>query len=303
MKEYDLCITWNWEHDSDFVMFLEQACNLRGLSLLQITPKNLSDILERLNSNHVSCRAFFDRASDTDTNFIPVCQWAHDHGVFCINSREKAVRSWNKAIMHHIFINNGLNTPYTVILPSYEEKPDLPSIDLSHFGDKFIIKPAHGGGGDGVVKDAASYNEVLVARQKYPADRYLLQNFIHPVMFGLRPAWFRVIFCVDQIYTCWWPPDSHIFTIISEEDENHYSLSQLRFITEVIARISELELFSTEIVLTDNGLFVVVDYVNDQIDLRLKSKFVDGVPDSIVCDITKSIAKLVDNNRRDLTDQ
>jgi hypothetical protein len=60
-----------------------------------------------------------------------------------------------------------------------------------------------------------------------------------------------------------------------------------------IARISELELLSTEIALTPEGLFVVVDYVNDQIDLRLQSKANDGVPDYIVHTIAERLADLV----------
>ena len=51
------------------------------------------------------------------------------------------------------------------------------------------------------------------------------------------------------------------------------------------------------VIISDDGLFVVVDYVNDQIDLRLKSQFVDGVPDAIVCEISRRIATLVDYNR------
>jgi len=48
-------------------------------------------------------------------------------------------------------------------------------------------------------------------------------------------------------------------------------------------------LFSTEIALTSENLFVVVDYVNDQIDLRLRSQAYDGVPDHFVRDITQRL--------------
>jgi len=43
--------------------------------------------------------------------------------------------------------------------------------------------------------------------------------------------------------------------------------------------------------LTPGGRFVIVDYVNDPIDLRLQSKAPDGVPNEIVRDIA---ARLVD---------
>jgi hypothetical protein len=59
------------------------------------------------------------------------------------------------------------------------------------------------------------------------------------------------------------------------------------------AHLCGLELFSTEVTLTPDGLFVVVDYVNDQIDLRLQSKTPDGVPDDIVRDVAARLATLV----------
>ncbi len=293
VKSYDFCLAWNWEHDADFVMFIERACHSLGLSLLQITPDNLPEIKECLDINRLNFRAFFDRASDTDTKFIPVCQWAHDNNVYCINPRDRAVRTWNKAAMHYVFIENGINTPHTIVIPSYEEQPDLPPMELNCLGDRFIIKPAHGGGGDGVIREAASLSQMLVARQEYPADRYMLQTFIVPADIDSRPAWFRVISCAGKAYLCWWPPDTQVFTPISVEEESQYFLTPLRNITETIARICKLELFSTEIALTDDGLFIVVDYVNDQIDLRLKSKVADGVPDDIVYDIAVRLAGLV----------
>jgi hypothetical protein len=38
---------------------------------------------------------------------------------------------------------------------------------------------------------------------------------------------------------------------------------------------------------------VVVDYVNDQIDLRLQSKILEGVPDDIVQDIAERLVNQV----------
>jgi hypothetical protein len=52
-------------------------------------------------------------------------------------------------------------------------------------------------------------------------------------------------------------------------------------------------LFSTEIAVTSDGRFVIVDYVNDPIDLRLQSKALDGVPDEIVKDITERLLELI----------
>jgi len=60
-----------------------------------------------------------------------------------------------------------------------------------------------------------------------------------------------------------------------------------------IANLSGLDLFSTEIAFTADNLFVVVDYVNDQPDLRMQSNAVDGVPNDIVNDIARRLCELV----------
>ncbi|NIO67595.1 MAG: hypothetical protein GTN71_00655 [Anaerolineae bacterium] len=293
MTSYDLCLAWNWKYDADSIVLLDTACRSHGLSLLQITPDDLVDLLQSLVNHQITFRAFLDRASDTDACFIPLVQWARHHAVYRINPHEQASRTWDKAAMHLTLSNAGLHTPYTIILPSYEEQPDLPPIDLGPLGDSFAIKPAHGGGGEGVVIEATSLGQVLVARQEYPTDRYLLQAHIVSTQLGSRSAWFRVIYCAGQVYPCWWDTRTHVYTPVTFAEESRYCLSPLHDITASIARLCRLDLFSTEISLTPDGLFVIVDYVNDQIDLRLQSKTLDGVPDDIVHDVAERLAGLV----------
>lgn len=301
MISYDLCLAWNWEHDADFVSLLDTACQSHGLSLLQITPANIVGLLQSLRQaqgrplagNQITFRAFLDRASDADARFIPLVEWARAHSVVRINPQEQAARTGDKATMHLDLISAGLYTPYAIILPSYHEQPILPPVDLSLLGDKFTIKPAHGGGGAGVVMEATSLSQVLAARQAFPTDKYLLQAHVVPVHLDARAAWFRVIYCVGQVYPCWWDTRTHVYTPVTSDEETRYSLTPLRHVATSIARICGLELFSTEIALTPAGLFVVVDYVNDQLDLRLQSKTFDGVPDIIVRDVAERLVALV----------
>jgi hypothetical protein len=292
MRNYDLCLTWNWEYDADFVRLLDVACQSHGLSLLQITPENLLDMMRFLANKEIMFQIFFDRASDADACFIPIVQWACNHGVRHINPHELACRAWDKVAMHQA-ISVIVETPFTIILPSYDEKPLLPTIDLTSLGSSFTIKPSYGGGGDGVINKATTLSQVLVARQEFPTQRYLLQAHIIPAQLGRRMAWFRVIYCARKVYPCWWDNCTHIYTPVTSDEENCYNLGPLSSITFLIARICGLDLFSTEITLTPDGRFVIVDYVNDPIDLRLQSKTFDGVPDDIVQDITERLVELV----------
>jgi hypothetical protein len=292
MCMFDLGIAWNWEYDADFVRLLRTACRIQGLSVVEITPSNLQEMLPLLADGRVSMKVFLDRASDTDPSFLPLVRWAHTHTAYPLNPYEHACRTWDKTTMHPTLMSAGLATPLTIILPPYQEEPSLPPLDLSLLGASFTIKPAHGGGGEGVVTEATSVDQVVAARQEYPTDKYLLQAHIVPTALGSRPAWFRVLYCAGKVYPCWWDTRTHVYHRVTLGEECRYRLSPLHEIAGSIALLFCLDLFSTEVALTAEGLFVIVDYVNDQIDLRLQSVAFDGVPDEIVWGIAERLATL-----------
>jgi hypothetical protein len=287
---YHLCLTWNWEYDAGFVELLQRACDARKLSLLQITPQNLESTLNDLNCHELGFGCFFDRASDTDERFLPFVEWARQPAVKKINPFGLARRAWDKRKMNEWFKQAGLLIPETIILPAFCDQPTLEEVDLSCLGARFAIKPAHGGGGKGVHTEATSWEQIYQARQEFPEDHYMLQADVIPSQLGTRLAWFRVIYIRGQIFPCWWEPSTHVYTPISDTEEIHLSLQPLREITSVISRICRLDLFSTEIALNSQGLFLVIDPVNDPIDMRLQSRCTDGVPDEIVQAIAEGLA-------------
>ena len=300
MTRYDLCVAWNWVYDGDFISLLEAACRERGLSLWPVTPDNLAGALELLSAADAAFLAFLDRASEADPRFLPLADWAVGHGVLEINPHDLAVHAGNKASMHLEVITAGIHTPQTIILPPHNLQPDLLSPDLSSLGNAFIVKPAHGGGGEGVLFEVSTFQQVLEARQAFPHDYYLLQEHIAPVALDGRPAWFRVLFCAEKVYPFWWSSMTPSYRAVTEEETARHGLAPIEATTRRIAQVCGLDLFSTEIALTAGGLFIVVDYVNNPIDLRLQSAAADGVPDETVRDIAARLADLVMSRRHSL---
>jgi hypothetical protein len=300
MTRYDLCLAWNWEYDADFAAVLEAACSARGLLLWQVTPDNLAAALEKLAAAGSAFSALLDRASEADPNFFPLVEWAISHNIFEINAHKRAVHAVNKASLHLEFITAGIHTPHTIILPPHSRQPDVSPLDLSPLGERFIVKPAHGGGGEGVVLEVSTFSQVLTARQAHPQDYYLLQAHITPVHLAGRAAWFRVLYCGGKIYPFWWDTTTHVYALVEEEEQRYFGLEPVASTTLNIAQLCGLELFSTEIALTAAGLFVVVDYVNNPIDLRLKSAARDGVPDEVVRDIAARLADIALEHRTPL---
>jgi len=292
-QEYDLALAWNWPYDAGFIRLIQSACDNYHLSLLDVTPSNLDSVILGLEQCTIQFSTFLDRAADTDIKFHPLCDWATLHCKYVFNPSLKTTRANNKALMHYVLIQAGLQTPYTILLPSFQSHPDLPEVDLSVLMNHFAIKPSHGGGSEGVVMDAHHHEQIQLARQQFPEDVYLLQTTIHPTSLAGKQAWFRVLYCCDHIFPCWWHTDTHMYSRLTPEEESIFHLDPLVSITRLIAALIELDLFSTEIALTEEGKFIVVDYVNDPLDLRLQSETIDGVPDEIVSEIASILIEWV----------
>jgi hypothetical protein len=297
MSNFDLCLVWNWEYDRDFVHFLETACAGFGLSFYSVTPGNLNSTLAGLSCGEITFTALLDRASESDPRFQPLVDWACQRNVFQINPQELTLWSADKATMHLEFCSRGLETPHTILLPPFDEQPGLPPLDLSPLGGRFAIKPASLGGGEGVVLEATSLEQVLSVRRQYPREKYLLQAHVTPQGLEGRPAWFRVLVCNGAVYPCWWDQTTHVYSPVRAEERFRFGLRSLNEMARRIAQVCRLDLFSSEITLAEDGSFLVVDYVNDPVDLRLQSKAADGVPDFIVERIAGRLARIAGDRK------
>ena len=289
---YDLTLAWKWELDVDFIQRVEAAARERGLSVLQVVPKNLDEAIEKFSRGVTATRCFYDRASDEDERFLPLAssieRSASGNGSappFIINPRSKAQRASDKATMHMELLAAGIRVPNTLIAPPFSIDPAfvLADHDLKTLGTAFVIKPANTtGGGNGVIVGATTWKEVDQARKGLPQDKFLVQEIIKPAYLGDFRAWFRVYYSFRSAILCWWDDRTHVYEQVSAEDELYFGLDLLRRSVEKIHGICGLEFFSTEFCQSTGGEFVAVDYVNEICDMRLQSKAPNGVPDSIV---------------------
>ncbi len=296
MKIYHLGVMIDWEFDEDFVRIIEEKAKASALEILTVWPAKLEELYQSLIEDKISFQFILDRASLSSPEFSKLILLAQKQGVIIFDPPEKVLRSADKATMHLEFISQGILTPYTIILPPFEQVPSLNNleIDLSPVGQPFVIKPASmTGGGLGVIKDGFTLEDVQRARQEFPQDKYLIQEKIEPKVMDNQRFWFRVFYSWGLIQACWWNDETHVYKEISEQEISDYSLQDLFNLMKKIQAICELNFFSTEIVLDKSGRLVVVDYVNEICDMRLQSRHYDGVPDRIVEKIAKSLIDFI----------
>lgn len=296
MEKFDLGLAYVWEYDEDFINLTESILHNSGISTFRVSNHNISETTEKIKNKEIAFTFYLDRAADVDDDFEALGKIISRRKSFIFNPYKKTEHAIDKANMHLEFISAGLQVPYSIIIPPHSEKEEIyiSLDDLSILGRPFIIKPCNTtGGGVGVVTGAETLREIFAERTTNLDDKYLLQQKIYPDFLEGKRSWFRSFWAFGKAIPTWWDDQSHLYQALSREDVKKFKLNKLYTITKKIAGITELDFFSTEIVLTKEGNFVVVDYVNDQCDMRLKSLHIDGIPDGVVEDIIKNMRDFI----------
>lgn len=284
LKIFDLGIAWNWEYDRDFIFQLNESCLKHSLKPYLIHPFNLYETLQLLTERQIEFRFFFDRASDTDYRFWELVPFLQERESSFVNHPDKIKWIDDKVLIHMDFISNNLPVPPTFIYYPTDDRR-LIANKIKQIGSPFVVKPAHGvdSGGKGVLVNARSVEDVCHWHSRYKDFIFLLQKQIIPFCTkDKRMSWFRVFYVFGKIIPCWWDSLTHIYEIVTENEVNKFGLEPLYSLTEKIGKTSNLGFFSTEIALDRDKHFTVIDYINDQCDMRKKSRFSDGVCDEVV---------------------
>jgi hypothetical protein len=280
---FDLAIAWNWECDRDFVFEIHGLCLHCGLKPYLVQPFNLYETLQLISEEKIKFKVFFDRVADTDFRFSELTQLLQKKGTFFINDPDRIKWIDDKVLIHMDLIFHKIPVPPTFIYYPHDEQPVLIN-KIKQIGVPFVVKPAHGveTGGMGVLLDAYFVEDIYQWQRQYKNFIFLIQKQVIPCTMDEKPAWFRVFYILEKILACWWNPSTHIYEAVTKTDVEKFNLKPLYTLAERIEKLYKLGLFSTEIAVDNTGDFLVVDYINDQCDMRKKSKFIDGVCDEIV---------------------
>ncbi|MFA6597909.1 MAG: hypothetical protein WCS69_09310 [Ignavibacteriaceae bacterium] len=285
IEKFDIGLAYVWEFDEEFIHKFEEIFHADNLTTFIVGYHNVEEVRERIKERELHFNFYFDRAWDVEDSFETLGHLLVRRKTLLFNPYKKVLHAIDKATMHLELITAGINVPYSIIIPPVSETEELyiSLNNLAILGRPFIIKPCNiTGGGIGVVTGAETLSDVLYERKFNHKDKYLLQEKIYPVLLEGRRAWFRVFYAFGKIIPTWWDDLTHRYEILTHEEITKFNLRKLFQITRTINKTVELDFFSTEIVLTAQQKFIVIDYVNDQCDLRFQSAHPDGVPDAII---------------------
>ncbi|MBU0672718.1 MAG: hypothetical protein KJ732_06815 [Candidatus Margulisbacteria bacterium] len=299
MAVYDLAFVFVGDKSESLIKWLRQECSFRKLKFLWINEPNAPEMLQKILSRKIKINFLVDNESNyynPDDIYTKICYAAKDQGGRVVDDPDDARTYADKSVTHFDFVEAGLPVPYTVVVRNWQ--PDdfsLSSGQLKRLGKPFIIKPARGFGQHGVVKDASGdITQIAEARHFSRGDNFLLQEKIVPLVLGDVPAWFRVYYLFGEIIPCFWHPETGHYRHVTLREMNKYRLLPLaRYVSE-IARIVKMKFFSTEIAVSGQGKerrFVIIDYVNDQVELCVRPTKIAGPVPEVVHHVTETLAE------------
>jgi glutathione synthase/RimK-type ligase-like ATP-grasp enzyme len=298
MPTYDLGFVFVGDKKESLIKWLRQESSFRKIKFLWINENNAPRVLDEIEKHRLKINFLVDNESNyynPDDIYMKICYAVKDGGGMVVDDPDNARASADKSVTHFDFVEGGLPVPYTVVVRNWQ--PDDFSLTRDQFkklGTPFIIKPARGFGQHGVVKDASGdITQIAEARHFSRGDNFLLQEKIAPLMLGDMPGWFRVYYLFGEIIPCFWHPESGQYRHVTLREMSKYRLLFLaRYVSE-IARIVNMRFFSTEIALTGQGKerrFVIIDYVNDQVELCVRPTKMGGPVPEVVHHIAETLA-------------
>lgn len=296
MQVFDLGIVWNWKHDADFINDLNKECLKEGLKPYIIHSHNFYSTVKNAVEGNISFNVFFGRILNYDPLFNKLPYFLTSRINFYINHPEITKRTRNNYLMYQEFIKNKIPVPVVIILDPRDDNQTL-ELKIRDFPNSAVIKANSGTCETEVVLDTTYLSYIKRLKEQYGNVLFLAQEKILPINLDDKPALFRVLYCFGEVIPCWIDPVNCTSEALTLDEVDRFNLSAIFTITKKISNICKLEFFSIEITMKDNKEFVVTSYINDQADMRKKSKFSDGIPDEVISNVIKAIVSIVKQRR------
>jgi hypothetical protein len=303
-----------------FARWLAEEAGRRGLSCALFHDGVAQEAIRRLTAGTLTVGYHLDYFAlwhVADDRFARLSQAVQDAGGRPVNPPARARFFTDKAAAHEELVRRGFGVPATVLLRPWA--PDRPltaaeraRLGLGEPGARAYVKPANGFSGRGIVRVDRTDPDGLAAalRAARDADRhdsYLVQRAVRPPRLKCddgteRPAYWRVLHCLGELLPFWWGPADTMpggvsYRRVTTDEVRRLGLDPVLDYAGALAELCGLDWFSTELCLgeCEPSRFVVrravsgralpvvaIDYLNDQCDVDVQSRWAGAPPDELV---------------------
>lgn len=324
---YDLTISHPAVDQVAFAAFdrcLARAAAGWGLSAALIHDGVVHEAIHRLERGQLTLGYHIDYFAlwhVPDDPYARLAQAVEDAGGRPVNPPARSRLFTDKAAAHAEFLRRGLGVPATVVLRPWTSGRALTDAEqtrlrLDEPGARVYVKPANGFGGRGVLRtdrvDPDGLCAVVAeARNHDRCDSLLIQREVRcPRLTGDdgvdRPAYWRVLHCLGEPLPFWWNREEAgpSYRRLSAAEITRHHLQPVLDYVEELAELTGLQWFSTELCLSEGAEssrhvvrgeraypVVAIDYVNDQCDVDVQSRWPGAPPDAVVRHVAERLAE------------
>ena len=286
-ESYDLVLSSPFPNYRFFAHKMRELCGQMNLSFFLVNDTWVNEFRRKLEDREIAVRVLLDLTANQtidDDPYLLLAKEVNRQRGHVIDDPDLTAYSAHKARFHQMLVQNQIPVPETIMVGRNELNSFKITQEIKdRVGVPFVVKPAWGDSGVGVVIDAQSEDALHWSAEQTPnSDTFLIQKRLQPVELGNQLGWFRMFHICREVIPCWWNPVSHEYQLVTPAQIRNDKLAPLRSIMRGIARISKMKKFTSEICLHQDGNFYAVDYVNADPDMNPRSFYPNGVPDEVV---------------------
>jgi hypothetical protein len=327
---YDLTVSQpdlNTPQLETFNRWLARSAQSRGLSCALLHAGLIREAIRRLEESrltigfHLDYFALWHVADDPCARLAEAVQ---DAGGRSANIPARSRLFTDKAAAHAELLRRGLGVPATILLRPGALDRALTAAERAHLGlevagTRVFIKPANGFCGRGVVCAERTDPEALAAaltaaRNHDRRDTFLLQREVRCLRLAgddgvERPAYWRVLYCMGELLPFWWSKHQEgqpSYRRLTPAEIHRLQLQAVLAYVGELADLTGLDWFSTELCLSEGAEeskyritlgtgrthpVVAIDYLNDQCDVDVQSRWLGAPPDAVVRHLAERFAE------------
>lgn len=290
-QNYDIVVSSPFSNYEFFGHRMMELCGQMNLDYFKVDDNWVHEFSKKIEAGDISVKVLLDLTANqpqADDPYTRLARVAKARGAYMMDDPDKVAKVAHKGYFHKVLLEKGVPVPETIILTRDEAKSFKITEDVvKQLGGPFVVKPAWGDSGVGVVVETTSEADIKRSMEEAPkSDAFLLQQMIYPTKLGEHYGWFRLYYICGRVIPCWWDPKSHEYHLVTPAQQRRYKLAPISRIMKGIAGASKMAKFSAEVCMRDDGKCFAIDYVNADPDMNPRSFYPNGVPDEVVRYIT-----------------
>ena len=219
-QSYDVVLSSPYSNCHFFTHRLRELCGQMNLDFFLVDDVWVSEFTEKLQAREIAVRVLLDLTANQTTESDPYLALAREvkrQNGHVIDDPDQTAVVAHKGRFHRMMLENGLPVPETVVVSRNElEKFRITDEMKARLGVPFVVKPAWGDSGVGVIVDAESEDALLRSAEQAPnSDAFLIQKRLTMKQLGSHMGWFRIFYVCGKVILCWWDPSSHEYHLVT----------------------------------------------------------------------------------------